>query len=69
MESILKLCATVISMLTLEQIRLKLQDRNLKKVANNIGMNYLVLWRAVKKNTSPSYKTVKKISDYLERNE
>ena len=54
-------------MLTVEQIKRKLQDRNLVKVAAGAGISYPALWNLVnKKQENLHYKTVKKISDYLE---
>lgn len=54
-------------MLTLEQIRTALMDRNLSNVARNIGMHYNVVYRAATDRTrNPSYDTVKALSDYLE---
>ena len=53
-------------MLTLEQIRHLLRDRNLRDVARESGLHYNVIYRlandAVK---NPSYETTKRISDYL----
>jgi transcriptional regulator with XRE-family HTH domain len=54
-------------MLTIEQIREKLKDKNLSEVGRRIGFTgaYLsAICRGVAKN--PSYEMVKKISDYLE---
>lgn len=54
-------------MLTLEEIKKKLSDRNISAVAKNIGMTRQFI-SAVKtgKAPNPSYDTVKKLSDYLE---
>ena len=54
-------------MMTLDQIREKLTDKNLSEVARRIGVTgaYLsAIVRGVKVN--PSYEIVKKLSDYLE---
>jgi len=57
-------------MLTLEQIRRKLKDRNLKKVSENTGISYPAIWNLVnKEQENTHYKTVKKLSDYLEEKE
>lgn len=53
-------------MLTLEQIKKELGDKNLSEVARRVGLTgaYLsAITRGVKVN--PSYQTVKKLSDYL----
>jgi transcriptional regulator with XRE-family HTH domain len=53
-------------MLTLEQIKERLGDKNLSEVARRVGLTgaYLsAIVRGVKVN--PSYETVKKLSDYL----
>lgn len=53
-------------MLTLDEIKELLQDRNIQKVANNAGVHPNVLYRIKNGASNPSYETVKKISDYLE---
>lgn len=55
-------------MLTLEQIVKKLDDRNLSKVAKNVGLHPQTLWRIKHGYTGEnvSYETVKLLSDYLE---
>ena len=54
-------------MLTLEEIRKRLNDRNISVVAKSIGMTRQFV-SAVKSGRAPnpSYETVKKLSDYLE---
>lgn len=55
-------------MLTLEQIIEQLDDRNLSKVAREVGLSTNTLWR-IKHNVAGervSYETVKLLSDYLE---
>lgn len=53
-------------MLTLEQIRTALRDRNLSEVSRKIGIHYNVVYRAATNRTqNPSYETVKALSDYL----
>lgn len=54
-------------MLTLEQIKKELGDKNLSEVGRRVGLTgaYLsAIVRGVSKN--PSYETIKKLSDYLE---
>jgi transcriptional regulator with XRE-family HTH domain len=54
-------------MLTLEEIKTALQDRNLRAVSENTGVYYQTLVEIANgKNTNPSYKTLKALSDYLE---
>lgn len=54
-------------MLTIEEIRERLQDRRLAMVADTTGIHYATL-QAIRigKVTNPSYDTVKALSDYLE---
>ena len=56
-------------MLTIEQIKQRLQDRNIKAVAKALGISRQTI-SAIKsgKNAAPSYQTVKALSDYLEAN-
>ena len=53
-------------MLTVEQIRERLQHSNLKAVAESIGIHYNTLYRLMKTESDPSYSTVKAVSDYLQ---
>ncbi len=54
-------------MLTIEEIRARLQDRNLRAVADNTGVYYqTVVEIANGKNENPTYKNLKALSDYLE---
>lgn len=55
-------------MLTIEEIKEKLKDRNLTEVAKNIGVTGAYL-SAIRNGTklNPSYEVVKKLSDYLEQ--
>lgn len=55
-------------MLTLEQIKEKLQDRNLTKVAKAVDLTrpFLSGIRSGKV-PNPSYDTIKRLSDYLEK--
>ncbi len=56
-------------MLSAEEIAEKLQDRNLTVLAERTGVGYPTLWRMKKyPEYGANYQTVKKISDYLERN-
>lgn len=53
-------------MLTLIQIKKKLEDRNLKEVSKKSGVKYGTLYNiATGKNDNPNYKTLKTLSDYL----
>lgn len=52
-------------MLTIEQIRKRLADRNLAAVAEKIGIHHQSLYR-IMKGAEPSYRVAKALSDYLE---
>jgi predicted transcriptional regulator len=53
-------------MMTLEEIRGKLQDRNLRLVSQLSGVPYQVILRIKKGETeNPSYNTIKALSEYL----
>lgn len=53
-------------MLTIDQIRERLEHSNLKAVAEAVGIHYNTLYRLVKTDADPSYSTVKALSDYLQ---
>jgi len=56
-------------MLSLEEIVKRLHDRNLKEVSRGAGVNYFSVIRLVKtKSELVEYKTIKRLSDYLESN-
>jgi DNA-binding Xre family transcriptional regulator len=54
-------------MLTIKEIRQKLEDRKLQIVAEKTGVHYNTL-KKIKdgKNDNPTLKVIKAISDYLE---
>lgn len=53
-------------MLTVEEIREGLRDRNLRAVARSTGLHPNTVYTiADGKNTNPSHRTLKKLSDYL----
>jgi transcriptional regulator NrdR family protein len=52
-------------MLTVEQIKERLQDANLKRVAENAGIHPASVYRLMQ-DAKPMYETVKALSDYLE---
>jgi transcriptional regulator with XRE-family HTH domain len=55
-------------MLTLDQIREKLQDRRLSVVSEACGISHSYLHLIVNgKRVNPTYEVVKKLSDYLEK--
>lgn len=56
----------VVFMLNLEEIRLRLVDANLKKVAEKAGVHEARVYRLMSGETEPMYETVKALSDYLE---
>lgn len=54
-------------MLTLDEVRKKLQDRNLAEVARRTAIGYVNLHRIkTGKNENPSYQTMLTLSNYLE---
>jgi predicted transcriptional regulator len=55
-----------IFMLNLEEIRSRLVDANLKKVAEKAGIHEARVYRLMSGETEPMYETVKALSDYLE---
>jgi transcriptional regulator with XRE-family HTH domain len=52
-------------MLTIEEIRERLKDRNLRAVSEFAGVNYAALCNIYKGASNPSYRTLKTLSDYL----
>lgn len=56
-------------MLTINQIKESLADRNLSEVARRIGMRRQQLWLIVNGiSPNPTLKTMERISTYLEEN-
>lgn len=56
-------------MLTINQIKEALADRNLSEVARRIGMRRQQLWLIVNGiSPNPTIKTMERISSYLEEN-
>lgn len=53
-------------MMTLQQIKTALRDRNLAYVARAIGVTRQHLWQIANGITSPSVEVLGRISDYLE---
>lgn len=51
--------------MTIEEIREKLKDRNIKMVAANIGVHFNTLHRIARGDGNPNYSTLKKLEDYL----
>ena len=56
-------------MLTLDQIRQRLQDRRIDAVAQATGLHYNTV-RDVRSNpdANPTHRVIRALSDYLERN-
>lgn len=54
-------------MLTLEQIRARLQHSNLRAVAQAAGIHYNTLYKLMNQNCDPAYSTIKALSDYLQK--
>lgn len=54
-------------MLTLDQIKERLRDSNLRAVAQSSGVNYHTLIKLMnEEGRDPAYSTVKALSDYLQ---
>ncbi len=54
-------------MLTLEKIQEKLKGTNLSKAARDTEIHPSMMWRIVNgHDKNPQYKTIKKLSDYVE---
>lgn len=56
-------------MMTVEQIKKRLEDANLKRVAENAGVHPATVYRFMQDESKPLYDTVKALSDYLTRQE
>lgn len=54
-------------MMTLEQIRTALADRNIQAVAKATGIHRETIYKLAKDQGQPLYITAKKLSDYLQR--
>ena len=52
-------------MLDLEQVRKGLEDYNIRKVSESVGIYYNTIL-GIYRRENPSYETIKKLSDYLE---
>lgn len=52
-------------MMTTEQIKKRLRDANLKRVAENAGVHPATVYRFMQEDSNPLYETVKALSDYL----
>ena len=55
-------------MLTISQIKQRLSDSNLKRVAMKSGVHSATLYRFMRDQSKPSYETVELLSNYLTRN-
>lgn len=55
-------------MLTLNDIRKRLQDRNIQAVSRNTGLHFNTLHRIKRGDSMPSYATLERLSAYLEEN-
>lgn len=53
-------------MLEIEEIRKRLEDRTLTKVAEKAGVPYDTLWAVASGRNNPSYETLQKLSIYFE---
>lgn len=52
-------------MLDMSAIRERMRDRKVAQVAKAIGIHKVTLYRLLNHDSSPSYETVKALSDYL----
>ena len=52
-------------MLTISQIKQRLSDANLKRVAIKSGVNPATLYRLMRDQVKPTYETVELLSNYL----
>ena len=52
-------------MLTPDEIRTRLSDRNIRAVAVGAGLHPNTVYAFVRGDTEPTYETVKRLSDYL----
>jgi hypothetical protein len=53
-------------MLTIDEIKERLKDANLRKVSRGAGVQYSRIFRLLKTDHKPLHETVKALSDYLE---
>jgi DNA-binding phage protein len=60
-----KIFTQVQIMMTIEQIKQRLEDANLKRVAENAGVHPATVYRFMQDESKPLYETVKALSDYL----
>ena len=50
----------------LQYVVRQLADMNLKKIARNVGLSYMTVYRIANgENTAPMFSTVKKLADYF----
>ena len=54
-------------MMTIEQIKKRLEDANLRRVAENSGVHPATVYRFMQEESKPLYETVKALSDYLKQ--
>lgn len=52
-------------MLTLDEIKQRLKPYNLRALSKEVGIEYNVLWRAIRTKKTVKYEIVKTLSDYL----
>ena len=55
-------------MLTIEEVKSRLSDRNLKEVSRRTGISYANLYAiGTGRRKNPTYRVIAKLSDYLEQ--
>lgn len=53
-------------MLTLDEIRARMKDRRVRRVAEAIGVHHQTIYNVMEPGANPSHDTLKKLSDYLQ---
>jgi hypothetical protein len=54
-------------MLSLDEIKQRLKPYNLRALSTEVGIEYNMLWRAIRKEKPVKYEVVKQLSDYLQK--
>src|SRR5690554_1728787 len=68
-NTISKKCHTGSKMKTLPEIREMLKDQNLRRIAERADVHYNTVYRIANGGTSPTYESVRKVVEYMERNQ
>lgn len=54
-------------MLTIEELKLLLKDRNIAQVSRETGLHANVIYRVVNGHSKPSYDTIVALSNYINK--